>query len=708
MFDSPVFGVIIRAYLGLVGQGMRESAKSSRNILVVAAALLAFYFIMAVSASREKGPAFDETDHLAAGYNAWLNHDFSLDPGDGDFVRRWATVPLLFSKPAFPSLSDPNWRKAQAFGVGNELLFSLGNDPAAILLQCRCMVALLGVVLGALVFACARRLFGNLGGIISLTLFVFCPHMLAYGALVTTDLAFALALLASTWFIWRLLHRVTWAGLIGSLLAFSLLLISKASAVLIAPIAVVLIVVRLFNREPWLWRTGKERMLVSRRQQISVLAGLILIHVLVGWATIWAAFDFRYSGRADPADSALVFKRLLATDTPAQGYLASTFEFCDRAHLLPEGYLYSAEALAIDARRASFMDGHWNVGGSVWFFPYAAWAKTPGALFFLLPFGLVGWWLARNGKAAQGPAGVALAKSDRVLHRSKRATEEALYEAIPFIALFVVYATAAMWENLNIGFRHILVLYPVLYIFAGSVALWWPLSRLWAQAVTVLLVAWFAVDSLSVRPDYLAYFNGFVGGPAQGYQHLVDSSLDWGQDLPGLKRWLTTHNPDEGEPVFLSYFGTASPEYYGIKSECLPAFPDWRHRKVFACTPGYYAISATMFQNLYTEAFGPWNRVYENAYQTTVHNLGLSERTAGESATLGAWLQQYPAQSWQEQYGAFDALRFNRLCGWLRATHRPPDAEVGYSILIWKLEAQDLHDALWGPPLELYDAPANQ
>jgi hypothetical protein len=700
---------------------MSKSAKSSWKILVLAAALLAFYFIMAVSASRQKGPAFDETDHLAAGYNAWLNHDFSLDPGNGDFVRRWATVPLLFSKPAFPSLSDPNWRKAQSFGVGYKLLFELGNDPAAILLQCRCMVALLGVVLGALVFACSRRLFGDLGGIISLTLFVFCPHMLAYGALVTTDLAFALALLASTWFVWRLLHRVTWVGLVGSLLAFSLLLISKTSAVLIAPIAVVLIAVRLFSRRPWLWRLGKERLMASRRQQISVLAGLVLIHLVVGWATIWAAFDFRYSGRADPVDSDLVFKRLLTTDTPVQGPLASTFDFCRRNHLLPEGYLFGAEDLAISERRSSFMDGHWNVGGSVWFFPYAAWAKTPTALFFLLPFGLAGGWRARNGKAVQGPSGVALAvstssrprasrgakaevsaKADRVLHSSKRATEE----AIPFIALFVVYAAAAMWQNLNIGFRHILSLYPVLYILAGSVALWWPLSRLWARAVTLLLVGWFAVDSLSVRPDYLAYFNGFVGGPAQGYQHLVDSSLDWGQDLPALKRWLTAHNPGDVEPVFLSYFGTASPEYYGIKSERLLAFPEWRHRQVFACTPGYYAISATMFQNLYTEAFGPWNRAYENAYQTTLHNLGLSERTAGDSATLGAWLQQYPGSVWQEQYGALDALRFNRLCGWLRATHRPPDAEVGYSILIWKLDAQDLHAALWGPPLELYDAPA--
>jgi hypothetical protein len=233
------------------------------------------------------------------------------------------------------------------------------------------------------------------------------------------------------------------------------------------------------------------------------------------------------------------------------------------------------------------------------------------------------------------------------------------------------------------------------------------LRKFWARAATVLLLGWFVVDSLSVRPHYLAYFNSFVGGPAQGYRRLADSSLDWGQDLPGLGRWLAANNT-AGEPVFFSYFGTGSPDYYGISSERLPGFPDWRERNGFACTPGYYAISATMFQNLYTRAFGPWNRIYEDAYQTILHNLKLSESTAGDTATLGAWLQQFPEQFWQEQYASFDALRFNRLCGWLRATHRPPDAEVGYSILIWKLDAHDLHEAFWGPPLELKDSPAGK
>ena len=52
------------------------------------------------------------------------------------------------------------------------------------------------------------------------------------------------------------------------------------------------------------------------------------------------------------------------------------------------------------------------------------------------------------------------------------------------------------------------------------------------------LLLWHAGESLYIAPDFLAYFNELDGGPGEAYKHLVDSSLDWGQDLPGLKAWL--------------------------------------------------------------------------------------------------------------------------------------------------------------------------
>ena len=94
-------------------------------------------------------------------------------------------------------------------------------------------------------------------------------------------------------------------------------------------------------------------------------------------------------------------------------------------------------------------------------------------------------------------------------------------------------------------------------------------------AIAALLLGGQAVSAVGIYPHFLAYFSPIVGGPAQGYQHLVDSSLDWGQDLPGLKHWLD-QNRRPGEPVYLSYFGTGEPDHYGIEAVGLPGIFHFR------------------------------------------------------------------------------------------------------------------------------------
>ena len=74
---------------------------------------------------------------------------------------------------------------------------------------------------------------------------------------------------------------------------------------------------------------------------------------------------------------------------------------------------------------------------------------------------------------------------------------------------------------------------------AGSTS--WLAARRWPALACLVLVSigLFAGESLWRWPNYLAYFNQLAGGPSHGYRHLVDSSLDWGQDLPALNNgWL--------------------------------------------------------------------------------------------------------------------------------------------------------------------------
>src|SRR5438876_5097185 len=119
-----------------------------------------------------------------------------------------------------------------------------------------------------------------------------------------------------------------------------------------------------------------------------------------------------------------------------------------------------------------------------------------------------------------------------------------------------------------------------------------------------------------IRPDYLAYFNEIAGGPRAGYRHLVDSSLDWGQDLPGLKAWLDENTDGiAGKPIYLAYFGSADPEWYGIHATSLPRDPSSKSAAA-GLTAGIYCVSATVLQQVYADQMGRWSQSYEDEYRT--------------------------------------------------------------------------------------------
>src|SRR5258708_6864150 len=123
----------------------------------------------------------------------------------------------------------------------------------------------------------------------------------------------------------------------------------------------------------------------------------------------------------------------------------------------------------------------------------------------------------------------------------------------------VILVATAMTQKLNIGLRHILPVYPFALMLC-AVALAW-LWRRKLKAVVIALGLLNLFEFARVYPHPLAGFNTLAGGPANGYRLLVDSNLDWGQDLKGLKHWMDAHDVTH---INLAYFGTADPAYYGL------------------------------------------------------------------------------------------------------------------------------------------------
>ncbi len=159
----------------------------------------------------------------------------------------------------------------------------------------------------------------------------------------------------------------------------------------------------------------------------------------------------------------------------------------------------------------------------------------------------------------------------------------------------------ALISPLAIGYRHILPVLPFVIIVAGQAANL-QLSMIndhWRRALQIawaMLIGYLVIDTLSIYPHHLSYFNALAGGPLQADRVLVDSNLDWGQDLPALQDVLARRNL---ACVNLSYFGTALPASYGVRYSPLPAFPHFTVGpemdafNPYTPEPGMYALSVT-------------------------------------------------------------------------------------------------------------------
>jgi hypothetical protein len=668
---------------------------TSRRIAAVAA-LLVLYYVMAVSAVSRKSMTFDEMAHLTGGYTYWAFNDYRLHPENGNWPQRLGALPALLGRASFPTLQQPAWTRSDVYAIGDQFLYSSGNDAATLLGRGRALMALLGVVLGALVYAWSRRITSPLGAWVSLILFVFSPTLLAHDALVTSDMAAALFFTAAVGGMWVALHRVTPVTVVGGAMLLAGAFLSKLSAPILVPVAIVMLLLRLVGGRPLLAGVRSTHVEYdSRMHQIAVLGATAAVFAVVTWALIWASFGFRYTAFAAATTGKDAFLGQVTQQAGTVGWFLTTAR---HFHLLPEAYLYgSGLTVQFASERAAFLNGRFGTTGWWWYFPYAFLVKTT------IPALLLG---------ALGAIAVAV--------RWKKAD---LYGLTPLLSLIVVYWIFALTTHLNIGHRHLLPVYPALCILAGAAAYWIePLlqrtaaprkgrerrrqgARAGSRAAgsgwrpvlgvgALVLLAWHVVESVNIRPSYLAYFNQLAGGPSQGYKHLADSSLDWGQDLPALKRWLDEEGLQHvgSSNVYLSYFGTARPEYYGIQATRLAGFIDSRPPQPPApLTGGVYCVSATMLDVIGRMFYKPED---ESDYQAAMKNLIAFARASENERDWAALLHRTGEQYWPQLFIAFDRLRTGRLIAFLR--HREPDAMAGYSILIYRLTDADVSLALNG------------
>ncbi len=662
----------------------RAPASSIRPFLAaLVAGLLALHWWWGMSALVGTSVTNDEPVHLASGYAYWKFNDYRMQPENGNLPQRWAALPLLAMHPRLEPADDPEqWRVSGQWRISNRFVFLSGNNADYMIFCARAAMALWSVATALLVFCWSRRLWGDSGGLLSLVLYVVCPTVLANGPLVTSDMCAAFWLLAAIGAWWRVCRRVSWGSLLLSCAATGFAFVAKYSAVLLLPAFALLIIWRAVAKEPVelaLRHPASPRNVTSTPGKLALLLAALAVHGAATWVIIWTFFGWRYGAFAPGLPAALSF--YLPTDLALSvpGRLREWILAAFRWQILPQAYLHGfAHVRYQGSARGAFLLGLYSNTGWWWFFPYAFLAKST-----------IGELLAA--------AALTLAAAFRWARSSPLATRLGLLardcgRLAPLLTLALVYWTFSVFSTLNIGHRHILPMYPALFIVAGALLRQGAGRWLRATAIAVALAS--TAESLAVRPHYLAFFNVLAGGPTAGWRQLVDSSLDWGQDLPALAQWVRSHR-QPGENVYVSYFGTGHPSYEGLHAIKLsPYYTFGRTRRWTELGPGLYCISATMLQDVYSNFRGDWTLDREHAYQRLLKGM-RSDLAAGRRSPLFADMGMGPNNLLWD----LDRLRFARLCLYLRL--RAPDAVIGYSQFVFRLNEEEIHTVVDGTLAEL-------
>jgi len=665
-------------------------------LATVVAVLLGMHLALAVTSVRKKSPTYDEPLHFTMGYVYWETGDFRMAAASPPLAALWAALPPFAIPARLPSFDSTAWRESNHFIFGPQFFYGMNNPTGRMLHRGRTMIAVLSVLLGLTVFFCSQRLFGDTGGVLTLLLYAFSPTLLAHARLVTADLTMAAFFFFATLGPWWAYHRLTpWSALVSAL-ALAGLFLSKMSAYFILPVLLGLLTIRVFSRTPLeLNLFSGRRVITTRSGKVAALGTLTLAQAAAVYIAIWCAYGFRYypfSYRVTGTETLLIAHEQDAGRDPwevqLRGYprLERVINFARQRRLLPEIYLY-AIAFGVQSAtvRSSFLDGSYSLTGFASFFPKCFLYKTPLSLMALLACALcAAWWYRGRERAPPRGTGASL--------------DRALYRTAPLWLLLVTYAIGVLPSRLNIGHRHILPIYPPLFVLAGAAA------GLLAHPVTLIrfivpaLAAVFISTSLWIYPHYLAYFNWIAGGPANGYRHLVDSSLDWGQDLIGLKEWLDGHAGNEH--VFLAYFGNAPPRHYGVQAIALPyetmGYAGRRSLGSAVLTPGIYCISATQLQQVYPPGLREWTDELEREYRALLPPMRRFEDIPPTDEEALLTRVSARGDAFVQSFIRFQRLRFARLCDYLR--QREPDAHVGFSILIYRLTSDELQEALFRRP----------
>ena len=554
-----------------------------KNHKLIVGILLSFMLIVSAINATNDSLIYDEAAHIPAGYSYLIAHDMRLNPEHPPLLKDLSAIPLLFIQPKFDTNAD-FWTKdnadASQWNAGKNFLFASGNNADQIIFWSRIPIILISLLLGFFIFKWTRELAGITAGVFALTLYSFDPNILGHNHFVTTDIGIAAFIAFAFYYFLRFIKEPTGKNIFLAGLFLGLVQLVKFSSVLAFPIFGLIILiyplVKLHGHKSHLHCLGEY-----------LIKGFLVF--LVSFAVVYIFYLFNTYQMPQEKLPEIMDHYFKPHDTrPINVYAREALLWMNgKTILMPMAdYLFGVARVfqRVAGGNITYFLGEISTNGFLSYFPVIFLIKEPLSIIFLIVFSSAISIFAAMKRAASEPK--------RITHNFAYylRTRIAEFSMLLFIA---IYAFTSITGRLNIGLRHLLPIFPFMYILI-SVGIFrfakktHHMARYVIFTILIIILGILTSGTFSNYPYYTSYFNSLAGGSKNGYKFATDSNADWGQDLKRLKIFLETH--PEISKIKIDYFGMADLDYY------IPG----RYEKWWASKrpiePGWYAISALFLQ----------------------------------------------------------------------------------------------------------------
>lgn len=514
----------------------------------------------------------DEPAHYSSGRAAVEGFGARFYRVNPPLARVIAVLPTWAFAPPLVDVESCYFQKRGEFNLGASYLRAHGKRADWSIRLSRLSMIPIALVGLLSVYYLAARLFGERAGLVAALLWAFSPELIGHSALITPD-ATAASLGMTTFAMFDVFCQKPNALNLWMLGAITGLTMLSKITWFLAPLILSTLVAASFLSKTSYPTNAKRLFLSFIGAMLVALATLNCGYLFEGSMLPLKEFSF----------SSHLMKWVAMQDRPD---LEITSVVRNIPIPLPREYLIGLDEQQcdFDAAPRSYLRGEWRRGGWYHYYAYFYLIKTTIPMLLVLAaavFSLV-------------------VKRDRSLSLSRE-----LSLILPPLLIFVL---ASLQTGMNHHGRYILPAIPFLIVFASRLTCSWViLNGRVCQFIFICLLGWHAFEGIRYSPNQLSYFNQFAGGPANGSLHLVDSNIDWGQNLPQLRKFCLDNQISR---IRLAYFGSVDSAIYGIMSDPIPFANSNRIMQTPAqdrLPPGWYAVSVSLLRGRAAVAPGAIN-----------------------------------------------------------------------------------------------------